>query len=654
MKRASLLLVVAAATVAIAESDFVSPNENLVLDGVPKIPSQIAADVTSYTEFRSAGFVSWHPERREMLITTRFADSAQLHEVRMPLGARKQLTFGAERATGASWPRKRSDFFVFSRDVGGGEFYQLFRRDIATGKTDRLTPGGRTRHSLGRFSHDDKLAFTSTKRNGKDNDLYVMDPRDPSSERLLTQVEGSWSPLDWSPDDKKVLMGEYVSANESYLWLLDVATGTKTELTPRTDSKDKVSWHGGAFTNDGKSIFVSTDKGAEFHRLSLLDLESKALTPLTADLDWDVEHFDISTDGKLAAFVTNEEGTGVLHVLDVEKKKPLSLPKLPPGTVGSIRFHDRTDELAFELTSARSPQDVYTLDLKTSKVERWTESETGEVDTRDFSEPETIRWKTFDGRTISGLLYLPPNRATGGSTAAPKFTGRRPVILSIHGGPEGQSRPGFMSRTNYFLNELGVAIILPNVRGSTGYGKTFLALDNGEKREESVQDIGALLDWIAKRDDLDASRVMVMGGSYGGYMSLAVSEHYADRIRCSIDVVGISNFVSFLERTEAYRRDLRRVEYGDERDEKMRAFLEKISPANNAEKIKKPLFVIQGKNDPRVPFQEAEQMVAAVKKNGTPVWYLVAKDEGHGFAKKKNADFQFYATVLFVKEYLLR
>jgi dipeptidyl aminopeptidase/acylaminoacyl peptidase len=198
-----------------------------------------------------------------------------------------------------------------------------------------------------------------------------------------------------------------------------------------------------------------------------------------------------------------------------------------------------------------------------------------------------------------------------------------------------------------------VARLLPNVRGSSGYGKTFLKLDNETLREDSVKDFGALLDWIKTRDDLDPDRVMVTGGSYGGYMTLAVATHYADRIRCALDVVGVSNFVTFLERTEAYRRDLRRVEYGDERDPKMREFLLRIAPVNNAEKITKPLFVVQGRNDPRVPWTESEQMVATLKKRGTPVWYLLAKDEGHGFVKKKNQDFQFYATVAFVQEHLL-
>jgi dipeptidyl aminopeptidase/acylaminoacyl peptidase len=283
------------------------------------------------------------------------------------------------------------------------------------------------------------------------------------------------------------------------------------------------------------------------------------------------------------------------------------------------------------------------LDVTNGAVARWTESELGGVVAATLNEAELIKWKSFDGLEISGFLHRP----------AAKFTGKRPVIVQIHGGPESQSTPVFLGRNNYFLNELGVAIIEPNVRGSTGNGKTFVTLDNGPKREDSVKDIGALLDWIAAQPGLDASRVMVTGGSYGGYMTLACAVHYNDRIRCSIDIVGISNFISFLQNTESYRRDLRRVEYGDERDPQMRAVFEQISPLNHAAKIKKPIFIVQGTNDPRVPRTEAAQIKETVSRNGTPVWYLEAKDEGHGFARKGNRDFQFYASVMFVKKFLL-
>jgi dipeptidyl aminopeptidase/acylaminoacyl peptidase len=266
------------------------------------------------------------------------------------------------------------------------------------------------------------------------------------------------------------------------------------------------------------------------------------------------------------------------------------------------------------------------------------------VDMARFGEQEIVRWKSFDGRQISGIVSRPPAR----------FAGPRPVLIAIHGGPEGQAGFGFMGRFNYFLEELGVAVIEPNVRGSSGFGKTFLSLDDGMKREDSVQDIGALLDWIATQPGLDASRVLVEGGSYGGYMSLAVATHYADRIAGAIDVVGISNFVTFLQNTESYRRDLRRAEYGDERDPAMREFLTRISPLSNAARITKPLFVVQGRNDPRVPYTEAEQIVARARANGTRVWYLLAENEGHGFARKENADFQFYAMVMFMRETILR
>jgi dipeptidyl aminopeptidase/acylaminoacyl peptidase len=287
---------------------------------------------------------------------------------------------------------------------------------------------------------------------------------------------------------------------------------------------------------------------------------------------------------------------------------------------------------------------VFSVDVKTGQVARWTESETGGLDARTFVEPELARFKSFDGLEISAFVYHPDPR---------KFPGKRPVIVSIHGGPESQSRPGFLARNNYFLNELGVAVIYPNVRGSSGYGKTFLEADNGFKREDSVKDIGALLDWIALQRSLDSARVCVMGGSYGGYMVLASMAHFNDRLRCGVDIVGISNFLTFLKNTQDYRRDLRRVEYGDERNPEMAAFLQRISPTENVQKIRKPMLVVQGKNDPRVPVTEAEQMVAALRKNGNQTWYLMAQDEGHGFAKKKNADYQFYVTILFLREFLL-
>jgi len=634
------------AALAAPAQDLVVPNENLVLDGLPAIPKSLAARVAPYTESRSAAFEAWHPVRREMLIGTRFADVAEVHRVTFPGGARTQLTFYPERTGGARFRPHTGDGFVFRKDVGGGEWYQLFWRDEKTGRVTMFTDG-KSRNTGGAFSRSGKwFAYQSTKRNGRDNDVYVVDPADATTERRVLEVSGGgWGVADWSPDDRTLLVGEYISANESRLWLVDAATGAKTLATP--ESKEKVAWGRGVFAKDGKSLYVTTDAGAEFHRLVSLDLATKKTTVLTPGIGWDVGSLDLSEDGDRIAFVVNEGGPETLHVLDTATKKEIALPKIPAGTIGAVGFHENGRDLAFSLASARSASDVYSIDVTAGpagKVERWTESETGGLDPALFSEPEKISWKSFDGLTITGFLYRPPA----------SFAGPRPVIVNIHGGPEGEYQPGFLGRNNFYLNELGVALIFPNVRGSSGFGKTYLALDNAGKREDSVKDVGALLDWIAAQPGLDRSRVMVMGGSYGGDMTLASMTHYNDRFRCAVDVVGISNWVTFLEHTEAYRRDLRRAEYGDERDPKMREVLLQISPLTNASKITKPIFVVQGRNDPRVPYTEAEQMVAAIKKNGGPVWYLLAKDEGHGFSKKKNQDFQFLATLTFIEKFLVK
>ena len=626
-----------------AQDGVIAPGETLVVDGIPPIPASLAETAARYAENRSAFPSDWHPQRREMLIGTRFGNTYEMHLVRMPGGARQQLTFFPEPVYGGSYHPNGGDYIVFSKDVGGGEWYQFFRYDPATGDSTLLTDG-KSRNTGGRWSSGgDQMAYTSTRRTGQDTDLWVMNAADPKTDHLLTKLSGGgWQPQDWSPDDKQILLLEEISVNETYLWLVDTATGEKTPLTPRK-TDEQVAYRTGRFSKDGKGVYLTTDKGSDFQRLVYLDLAGKQMKGLTADIRWDVDEFDLSHDGQRIAFVTNEEGLSALHLLDTATGQELPAPKLPVGVIGSLLWHRNNHDLAFGVTTARSPYDCYSLDVNTGKVERWTMSETA-VNTSSFPEAELVRWKSFDGKTISGFLYRPPV----------KFTGKRPVLIDIHGGPEGQSQPGFLWAENYYLNELGVALLFPNVRGSTGYGKSFTKLDNGFLRQDSYKDIDALLDWISTRPDLDRDRVAVTGGSYGGHMTLAVSTFYSGRIRCSIDVVGMSNLVTFLEHTEGYRCDLRRVEYGDERDPKMREFLERIAPMNNIEMIKKPMLVVAGRNDPRVPVSESDQIAAALKKQGTPVWYLMAKDEGHGYQKKSNQDFQLYASVLFLKQYLLQ
>lgn len=618
-----------------------APNENLVLDNVPPVPMAIVEKARRYREFRSASLQSWHPVKREMLISTRFGSVNQVHHLAMPMGARTQMTFLADRTTGANYQPVQGKFFLFGHDVGGGEWFQISRYDLATGDITLLTDG-KSRNSGPNFSRDgSKIAYTSTKRTRRDTDIYVMDPNDAKTDRLLMQVEGGgWGASDWSWDNKSLLVGEYVSANESYIWLVDVASGNKKLLTPKTG--EKVAYGGPEFAKGDKGFYATSDKDNEFQRLAYFDLATMKPEYLTTDIKWDVDGFTLSHDGRRIAFLTNEAGISKLYLLDTttKKYKPLAVPV---GVIGGVRWHANGRDLAFNLSSSKAPQDVYSIDVTTGKITRWTQSETGGLNTASFPAPELIKWKSFDGMEISGFLYRPPA----------KFTGKRPVIVSIHGGPEGQATPGFLGATNYYLNELGVAYILPNIRGSSGYGKTFLMADNGMKREDSYKDIDALLDWIKASPHLDGDRIMITGGSYGGHMTLAIATYYNDKIRASKAVVAMSNLVTFLENTEAYRRDLRRVEYGDEREPKMREYLTRIAPMTMVKHLKKPMYIVQGKNDPRVPYTEAEQIVKTLKENGAPAWYLLGKNEGHGFGKKENQDFDFYTTILFVQKYLL-
>lgn len=645
MKRTIVVVLALAGLAAVAAAQtppaaaVVAPTENLVAEGLPPIPAALAGDVRRYTESRGAGLADWHPQRRELLISTRFGNTNQLHVVLQPGGDRKQITFFEEPVNGGSYDRA-GRYIVFGRDVGGNEFAQLYRLDLADGRVTLLTDGGRSQNGGVNWSRaGDRIAYGSTRRNGADRDIYVMDPAQPGTDRLVLQVSGGgWGVADWSPDGKQLLVGEYLSITHSRIWLVDVATGQKTQLT-----SDTVSYRGAEFASDGKGFYVTSDRGSEFQQLAYFNLATRTLTPFTTDVTWDVDGFDLSPDGKRIAFEVNEAGVSRVYLLETATRRHRALTGIPPGVVGALTWHANSRDLGLTIGSARSPSDAYSVDAESGQVTRWTESELGGLIAADLSEPTLIRWKSFDGLEITGFYYKP----------AARFTGPRPVLINIHGGPEGQSRPAFLGRANYYLNELGVAIISPNVRGSTGYGKTFVKLDNGMKREDSVKDIGALLDWVARQPELDTSKVMVTGGSYGGYMTLAVATRYNDRITCAVDVVGISNFVTFLQNTESYRRDLRRAEYGDEREPAMRAFFERTAPLNNAASISKPLFVVQGGNDPRVPRTESEQMVARVKENGSPVWYLMGRDEGHGFRKKSNVDFQFYATVMFMRRFLL-
>ena len=626
------------------KKSIVVPNENLITENIAEIPKELSNEVKKYSESRSASLGDIHPLTNEIIINTRFGSTPQLHRVSKSMGARTQITFFDEPVSATSYEPLKGDYLVYSKDIGGNEFGQLFKLDLKTLQSTLLTDGGKSQNGGITWRKDGKgFYYASTKRNGGDRDIYYMDPNNPKSEKLILQVKGGgWGIQDVSPDNKKLVLGEYISINESYIWLLDIETGKLTEVTDR-NSKG-ISQSEATFSNLSNEIWLVTDKDNEFQRLAAMNLNTKKTTYYTSDIPWNVESFNLSEDKKSIVFITNEGGLNKMYLMNTGTKAYKEIKNLPIGLISGARFTKDNQTIFFNQSTAQSASDVYQLNIKTAKIERWTESELGEMQPSDMSVPKFIEWKSFDDLKISGFYY----------PASPKFKGKRPVIIMIHGGPEGQSMASFLDSNNFYTSEMGVSLVYPNVRGSSGFGKTYLEKDNGFLREDSVKDIGALLDWIAKQPELDKDKIMIMGRSYGGYMTLATAFHYADRIKCSVDIVGISNFNTFLKNTEEYRRDLRRAEYGDERDSKMAAFFDKTAPLNNTDKIKKPMFIIQGTNDPRVPVTEAMQMRDKLKAQGNTVWYLEAKDEGHAFKKKPNIDYVRLAIIRFMQEYLVK
>ncbi|WP_028770689.1 S9 family peptidase [Silanimonas lenta] len=611
--------------------------DNRISENIPEPPPALLERLERYQNTRGASFAGW-AGNEALLITTRFGETTQVHRVAMPLGMREQLTFSSE-PTQAVRVRPDGRGFVFGRDVGGSEFWQLFHFDLETREAVRLTDGGRTRNEAPVWSADGRqLAWTSTARNGRDGDLWVK--TGDAAPRIVLQEGGTWFATDFSPDGRRLFVTRTVSINETYPGELDLETGA-LRMFPIEGGTAAVGQF--RYAPRGEGAYYLSDEGTEFRTLRF-HRPGDAPQNLSAGIPWDVTGFDLSRDGRHLVFASNEDGIGRLHLRSLPDHRERPLPALPVGVIGSFGFSPDGRRIAVTLNTATSPSDVFVIDIETQALVRWTQSEVGGLDTRRFVAPTLIRYESFDGLSIPAFYYRPASVPAGT---------RLPVVIQIHGGPEAQAFPSFNPSIQYMVNELGMAVLVPNVRGSAGYGKTYLQLDNGFKRKDSVKDIGALLDWIARQPELDPARVGVFGGSYGGYMVLATMVDYPERIAAGINVVGISHFVTFLEATESYRRDLRRVEYGDERDPVMRAFMEEIAPLNNAGRITSPLFVAQGANDPRVPLSEAEQIVAAVRANGRDVWYLVFRDEGHGFAKKRNADWFNAATMLFWQKHLL-
>jgi dipeptidyl aminopeptidase/acylaminoacyl peptidase len=593
------------------------------LENVPEIPADVSAAVQRYQNDRAAVFEDWLADG-SMLIATRFGASQQIHRITAPGGARTQITFFAEPVA-AAWAIPGTERFVLMRDTGGDEWFQLYAMGL-TGKPMVLTePGTRNRTPV--ISKEGKLMLWSRAVKGSgEYSIMATNPADPRSARIVHRADGAIEPTDIARDGSKALLTRNLSNRESQIWLLDLASGKATRIAP---DKGQVLYADPKFARDGRSVVVISNKSSDVRRLVEIDLASGKESVLTPDLKWNVERFALSDDGRILAYATNEDGYSHVVVRDFLTRRALPQPQTPKGVLSGLRFSPDSTQLAMSFSAAKTAGDVWVWNVADGALKRWTTSELGGLDPDTLVEPQLVRFTSFDGLSIPAFVYRPIGVAPGART---------PVIIDIHGGPESQTRPQWNAGAQYFANTLGASVILPNVRGSDGYGKRYMDLDNAEKREDSVKDIGALLDWIAAQPGLDKDRVAVYGQSYGGYMSLAVMTHFADRLVGGVERYGISDFASFLTNTESYRRSNRRAEYGDERDPKMLEVFRRISPLANVAKITKPMLVLQGANDPRVPKSESDQVVAGIRKSGVDAWYVVFADEGHGFLKKPNND----------------
>ena len=616
---------------------------NFIADAVPAVPASLAEEMDPYLNLGGAGFRGWDSRGRAAVVSTRIGSASHLHRMTEATGKRVALTRGTEPVK-YGWFQPHGTKLAYLSDRGGDENYQLHLKESSDlGAKPVLLTDGRSRNTDPRWSADGKrIAWASNRRNGKDSDILLVDVDAPSEVRTLIRGPSpAWSPTAWSPDGAWLLVRQSAGATSTRLHKADVATGRLTEVTPRGGPNP---YNHVRLAEGGRAAYALSTLGGDFQRPVRIDLAARTAKALESAPTWDCEELEVSEDGRRLAVIVNVDGRSELRCWELPSCKPLAAPSIRPGVISNLAFRPGSHEVGFTLNSEDSPSDAWSADLDTGALTRWTDrTSKPKVEVRP-PESTTVRVRSFDGEQVPCLVYLPD---------AAKFPGRRPAMMIFHGGPEGQSRPGFRGGMLYYLDRLGVALIYPNVRGSSGYGRRYLDLDNGVRRGDAVKDVGPVLDWAARHPRIDASRIAAYGGSYGGFMCLAGMAEYGDRFRCGVDVVGVTNMVTMLEQTSDYRRASRRAEYGDERKPDVRAALEDVAPARRADRIRSPLLVIHGRNDPRVPVAEAQRIRDAVRSAGGDVWYLVAEDEGHGFSKKSNADHQARVTALFLQEHLL-
>ncbi|MDQ3658727.1 MAG: S9 family peptidase [Actinomycetota bacterium] len=583
-------------------------------------------DFARYLRIRSAHNASWSPDGRRISFLTDITGVPQAWEVSADGGWPEQLTFHDNRVSHAEYS-PAEERLLFGMDAGGDEKTQLFLLD-GGGLERNLTRDPTAIHYSGGFSPDgSRISYTATRRNGTDFDVYTQ--KSTGEPEMAWETSGYHTVADWGSDGSSLIVSRHHSNLNNDLYSLDLSSGETQLLTPHDGDARFLT---ARMTPDGGALYLATDRDGDFLRLARLNLSDLELTYLTPD-DRDVESVEVSRDGRWLVASRNVEGYSDFMLFSGRGRRAPG-PRLPKGIQGGFAFSPDSRRLAFTLTGPDLNPDVWTLDLPDGEPQRLTRSSTAGIPRNSFRRPRLVRYPSFDGRDIPAIFYEPEGEVSS------------PVVVNAHGGPESQSRPGFAPVTQYLLDR-GLGVFMPNVRGSTGYGKAFTHLDDVELRMDSVADLARAAHWLR---DQGHERIAVMGGSYGGFMVLAAMTEYPELWSAGVDIVGIANMVTFLENTGSYRRRLREPEYGSL--EKDRNFLESISPIHEAERITAPLMVIHGKNDPRVPVGEAEQIVQRVRGNGGVVEYLLYEDEGHGLAKLKNRLDAYPRIAAFLEEHL--
>jgi len=583
----------------------------------------VGFDIERYLRIRSAVSPSFSPDGKKIAYITETTGVPQVWTVDLQDPWPEQVTFFSERVSGARYS-PTSPEIIFSIDSGGNERMQIFRVSQDGSWHEDLTRDPGVIHSFGGWDpFGERIAFSSNKRNSRFFDVYVMHMKTGET-AMVYQEDGTNHVACWTPDGGGLIIRRSNSNMDQDLFYLDLGRRVSRHLTPHTG---EASFHSVKPDPSGKRFYLVTDLGREFSALAALDLEGRIEFLKTPQ--WDVEALDVTRDGRFLAYTVNSGGYSDLWIMDLASDEVITLPGLPRGVIGNITWDPSGRRLAFVFSGPAYNPDVWLFDMDDMKVSQVTRSSRAGIPQSSFVEPEPVEYPTFDGRKIPAFFYKP----RGETGELPSSSRRLPVIVYVHGGPESQARPSFNAVIQYFLSR-GYAVFLPNVRGSAGYGRQYVHLDDVRKRMDSVKDLAWGVQWLKSRSEVDPGKIAVMGGSYGGFMVLASITAYPDLWAAGVDIVGIANLETFLRNTGPWRRHLREKEYGSLENDL--EFFREISPIYHVDRIRCPLMVVHGKNDPRVPFGEAEQIVEKVKAQGGVVEPLFFEDEGHGVVKLQN------------------